>query len=115
MHVTFQVWYMRPEWFIEGNAARRKPDPTNLDKTHVHLLDRTFLGDDGEATLESIYQTMQASVWSPNGEAHDLIKAKRLSHTGMSIGDVVVDSRGVAHVVALFGFEALGAVIKGDA
>lgn len=34
--MKFQVWYMRPEWFRNGILGG-KPDPADLDATHVHL------------------------------------------------------------------------------
>ena len=108
---TFQVWYMRPEWFREG-ICYAKPDPSNLDATHVHLKDvevaQGFV-DAGHA-LEHLFHRMQGEVWSPNGEARGLIRSKGLEHTSMSVGDVVVDPQGRVHLVASFGFETLEAV-----
>jgi hypothetical protein len=53
---------------------------------------------------------MQAESWSPNGEARPLIIQKDLTHTSMSMGDVIVDEAGSVHLVAMFGFEYLGRV-----
>jgi hypothetical protein len=93
---TYSVWYMRPEWFREGICGAY-PDPTDLNKTHVHLLDREA------PDLERLWVGMQGERWSPNGEARGLIKSKGLQHTSMSVGDVAVDGDRV-HVVASMGF-----------
>ncbi len=42
-----------------------------------------------DADLESLFSLFQGENWSPNGEARDLIKSKGLTHTSMSVGDVV--------------------------
>lgn len=39
--------------------------------------------------LDEVYTEMQGENWSPNGEATGLIKALGLSHTSMSIGDII--------------------------
>ena len=112
--MQFQVWYMKPDWFIEGNCARRQPDPTNLEKTHVHLKDVEIA--DGAVyhrnPMERVYHLMQGEVWSPNGEARGLIKAKGLQHTSMSVGDVLVDPAGKVFVVASFGFKEVGVELE---
>jgi hypothetical protein len=103
------VWYMKPEWFREG-ICYAKPDPANLDATHVFLT--TFEAQEGQPVdhaLEDVFQHFQAENWSPNGEARALIQRKALGHTSMSVGDVVVDPQGRAHLVASFGFEPLEA------
>lgn len=100
---TFQIWYATPEFSRNGGAINAR----HLVATHVHLKD--IERDGGLEQLEGIFRDMQGEVWSPNGEARPLIAAKKLSHTSMSIGDVVVVN-GEAHAVASFGFQALGAV-----
>jgi hypothetical protein len=93
---------MKPEFFRDGICGKR-PDPTKLDATHVHLMDLELPG--GEVQLERVFHHMQGEMWSPNGEARPLIEAKGLQHTSMSVGDVVVMPRGAVMVVARFGFE----------
>ena len=39
--------------------------------------------------LEDVYYKMQGEVWSPNGEARELIQSLGLSHTSMNVGDVI--------------------------
>lgn len=64
------------------------------------------------ATLQDVFFAMQADNWSPNGEARDLIASLDLGHTSMSIGDVIVDEAGVAHLVAFVGFKNLGSSLS---
>ncbi len=42
-------------------------------------------------SLDEVYGQMQGEVWSPHGEARGLIKSLHLSHTSLSVGDVVED------------------------
>lgn len=39
--------------------------------------------------LELVYYRMQAEMWSPHGEMREFIKTMGLSHTSMSVGDVI--------------------------
>lgn len=39
--------------------------------------------------LDDVYYRMQGDVWSPNGEMRDFIRILKLSHTSMSVGDVI--------------------------
>jgi hypothetical protein len=88
----YQVWYMKPDWFISGTFGK-KPDPNNISETHVHLKDievefttpKSVIQD-----LEIIWVRMQGEMWSPNGEARPLIEEKGLRHTSMSVGDLIV-------------------------
>jgi hypothetical protein len=62
----------------------------------THAFIRQVEADD----LAEVYRQMQGFVWSPNGEARDLIRAASVSHTSMSVGDVAVDADGRAWVCA---------------
>jgi hypothetical protein len=97
---TYQVWYMRPEWV--AGARGENPDPANLEATHIHLRNVEA------GSLNQVFYEMQSEVWSPNGAARDLIRDKGLVHTSMSVGDVIVDPDGAAHLVGMFGFKNLG-------
>jgi hypothetical protein len=101
--MKYQVWYMRPEFFVDCSRGTRQPDKRNLGATHIHLKDM----DSGEHGLEFVYAQMQAEVWSPNGEARDKIESRGLRHTSMSVGDVIVDEIGNAYVVANVGFKEI--------
>jgi hypothetical protein len=103
--MKYQVWYMKPG-FVHGGLFGKMPDVNNIDATHVHLKDVEANGLDG------VYHQMQSEIWSPKGEARELIQSKRLQHTSMTIGDVIVDDVGNAYVVAGIGFKAIGRIVE---
>jgi len=84
------IWYWKPEisrdammgydWLLKQGL---KPDKGTIEMNYVNL------GSIMESDLNLIYCNMQGEVWSPLGEARELIKSKGLSHTSMSVGDVV--------------------------
>lgn len=94
----FQIWYMQHGYFRDGSMGyefckehNRLPDIKHLTRTHTHLMDK-FVDDkvfEG-ARLDEIYANMQGEVWSPNGEGSRLINEKCLTHTSMSVGDIIV-------------------------
>jgi hypothetical protein len=90
---------MKPSFFrgIVGNS----PDPNDLSATHVHLKD--IEADSWEDALDR----MQADVWSPNGEALDLIQSKGLQHASMTVGDVLMDEAAAIYLVTAIGFSPL--------
>jgi hypothetical protein len=97
--MKYQVWYMTPSFHrgIVGNS----PDPNNLSATHVHLKD--IEADSREDVLDR----MRADIWSPNGEALDLLQSKGLQHITMTIGDVLVDEGDAVYLVTAIGFSRL--------
>ena len=103
--MKFEVWYMRPDWFREGIFGV-EPDPNDLGKTHIHLKDLQVGPDDLDGQLEWVFRHMQGEVWSPNGEARPLIAGKGLTHTSMSVGDVI-RTGGKTYVVKGTGFMEL--------
>ena len=99
-----QIWYWRPELardFLMGPRFIKEHninfDPKNLAKTHI------LLGTIPETDPEDVFHYMQGEVWSPNGEARPIIQGKGLSHTSMSVGDVMVIG-GEVIMVDMFGF-----------
>ena len=97
--MKYQIWYMKPSFFrgIVGTS----PDPNDLSATHVHLKD--IEAD----SREDAFDRMQAGIWSPNGEALDLIQSKELQRTSMTIGDVLVDETDAVYLVTGIGFSRL--------
>jgi len=55
----------------------------------THAFIRTIEAENKDAA----YRQMQGCIWSPNGEARDLIRAAGVSHTSMSVGDVLIDQQ----------------------
>jgi hypothetical protein len=112
--MKYSIWYMKPKWFRHGILGK-KPW-SDLAKTHIHLKDLELpriKGETVEHNLERIFYQMQGEMWSPNGEARELILSKGLQHTSMSVGDAIV-ANGQIWVVAMFGFETIGRWRDGD-
>ncbi len=91
--MKYNVYYIRsimPLWrySIEADVEFR-PGGTHA---FIRQVEADHLGE--------VYRQMQGFVWSPNGEARDLIEAAYVSHTSMSVGDVAVDADGRAWVCA---------------
>ena len=85
-----KIWYYRPDHSRDlGMGAEwcrqhgRLPDPGNLQRTHE------LLGSVLATDPDQIYRLLQGEVWSPAGEARQLIKRLNLTHTSMSVGDII--------------------------
>lgn len=99
-----KIWYVKPKYtrdFIMGGDWAEKrgilpTDESDLKETH------TLLGSIAETDLNKIFVIMQGEVWSPSGEARNVIDKLKLHHTSMSVGDIIqiskrilmIDSRG---------------------
>lgn len=106
--MRFLIYYMKPEFFRDGNMGydwlskqSMVPDPNHLEQTHTYL--RMIKADD----LDHVYRSMQGESWSPNGEARRIISILGLKHTSMSVGDIAVNQDG-AWMVDRVGFQFLG-------
>jgi hypothetical protein len=64
--------------------------------------------------LEEVFQMMQGEVWSPNGEARDLIRGLGLTHTSMSVGDFIEDEDGLCWKVQGCGFKYYDKIPQGQ-
>jgi|AntDeeMinimDraft_6_1070357.scaffolds.fasta_scaffold01303_4 hypothetical protein len=90
---TSTIWYVKRKyvrdfnmgagWVREHNPELVPTNEADLSRTHV------MLGHVGERNLDEIFEMMQGFKWSPNGEANDLIRSKGLTHTSMSVGDII--------------------------
>jgi hypothetical protein len=72
-------------WYAKEHVGQEQFDVTawNIKETHRPLAVV-------EANnIDDVYNRMQGENWSPNGEARELILALGLTHTSMSVGDVV--------------------------
>lgn len=77
-----KIWY-QTLIFWETKKFHPEVKVADLEQTH------TLLGAVAMTDLEEIFYKMQGEVWSPNGEARNLITRLGLVHTSMSVGDVV--------------------------
>ena len=112
---SVEVWYMKDAFATDGfmgyeHLAKTGKLPTlkTLADTHV------ILGRIEERNLEVACAALQGEKWSPQGEANQFIRKSKLSHTSMSVGDVLVryeDRDGkripVAHIADVAGFKEL--------
>ena len=94
----YSVFYRKSPTFLPNE----KLTVANLDQTHLHLKDLEA------QDLEDVFYQMQGEIWSPQGEARELIRSKGLSHTSMSVGDVVYrHSDDVYYQVDFLGFRVV--------
>ena len=115
----YDVWYMKSEQMRDFGMGvdflqEHYPEKVeriflDLNKTHIYLKSHKMSWIDStlEDDLEAIFFTMQAENWSPNGEACELIREKGLTHTSMSVGDIVVVDKNRIFYVDNFGFTEL--------
>ena len=61
---------------------------------------------------EEAFCKMQGEIWSPNGEARDLILGLGLKHTSISVGDVLEDENGELYLIESFGFKKVSELPK---
>lgn len=57
--------------------------------------------------LEDAFMKMQGYVWSPNGEARELIRSLDLHHTSLSVGDVVETKDGSFWFCSSYGWDQI--------
>ena len=81
---------------------REEPTITSLlTGSHKYLF--TIRADD----MNDVFYKMQGHVWSPNGEAQGLIAGLGLTHTSMSINDVIVTRDDGVWIVKDIGFKQI--------
>lgn len=106
---VFEIYYTKDE--DEPQDEIRKLRFGDLDaviKGEYDFYLHTYLKDVYAEDLEDVYMRMQGEVWSPNGEARDLIESKNLGHTSMSVGDIIKDKEtGAYFIVDTMGFSIL--------
>lgn len=71
-------------WYAQNPSFRVNPARPDLAR------DYAMVGKISLTDPEKIFRAMQAEIWSPEGEARDLILGAGLRHTSMSVGDVIV-------------------------
>jgi len=105
--MKYNIWYMKPEftrWGMLGYLYLKNqgklPSPLLPEETHVFV--KTLDVPEGQ-NLDYIFREMQGEVWSPNGEARELIRSKGLDHTSMCIGDMAED-HGVFYMCDITGW-----------
>jgi len=83
-----EIWYARK--FATMEFDRNDPRKTHeLVGTIQGYYDKERQEAPQEELLAHLFSDMQGEIWSPNGEARELIFAAGTDHTSMSIGDIV--------------------------
>jgi hypothetical protein len=99
MHV-FDVYFYR--WPVEYPLFGSVLFSTSFAKDYV------FVKTVRVSCLEAVFEVMQGEYYSPYGEARELIASLGLSHTSMSVGDIIYSySDATFYEVAPIGFTAL--------
>jgi hypothetical protein len=94
--MKYKIFYVKNPTFLEDPGLVVE----DLARTHV------FLCEIEADSLEQAWWAMQGENWSPNGEARELIQARGLCHTSMSVGDVI-QSGGDFYEVSRTGFRKI--------
>ena len=86
---VYQIFYARhPTFHSSGALGSPRLTVAALRSSHVRVCE--VQADN----LDDAWLQMQAKHWSPNGEARPLLERLGLSHTSMSVGDVIQDEDG---------------------
>lgn len=106
-----EIWYTTSEAFRDFNMGSRWLKKKNMMPTKAlfstaEVETHNLLGSIKETNLDRIYHLMQGEIWSPHGEARNLIRKMGLKHTSMSVGDVI-GLKGVYYMVDNVGFVKL--------
>jgi hypothetical protein len=102
-----EVWYSKGDSFREMSGGpkylakvNKLPTADALSETHSKI------GSINTVDLDEVFFLMQGEIWSPNGEARNVIGDSEARHTSMSVGDII-KLNGVIHMVANDGFVVL--------
>lgn len=82
---SYKVYYAIKPNIFGSILVPLTPLISSLDETHQFV--KRIEAED----LDCVFHDMQGEIWSPKGEARDLIKSLGLNHTSMNIGDVIFD------------------------
>merc|ERR550532_2300051 len=118
------IWYFTLEFLQQLWPSFLQPDGSGIKVWERALLERSYTiqqthvevgqvqcnaGKGGKQRvqwLKSLFAAMQASKWTPDGEARTFLIKRRPSHASMSIGDAV-QIGGELYVAGLVGFVAV--------
>jgi hypothetical protein len=92
----FEVWYARKPTF------NQKDVPLTLGKIMSKYVK---VAEVYMTHMEDVFYKMQGEWWSPYGEAREYIRRVGLTHTSMSVGDLIRDSQGNWFITADVGFK----------
>lgn len=100
IHTRVIVWYQTRETFRLVSGIGIKDTIKSKENNFAPIMGDThkavchFYQKGSNVNLDKVFTWLQAENWSPNGEARELIQQLGLSHTSMSVGDIIqVDER----------------------
>ena len=106
---TYQIFYARrPTFRAGGDCGTPRITLATLRSSHAYLCEVEA------SSLDDAWRQMQGENWSPNGEARPLLERLGLSHTSMSIGDVIRDEDGTYWECLDRGWRPIVEDIQGD-
>ena len=106
----YHVYYARrPTFHPSGELGTARLTAAALPSSHAWLFEIEAGG------LDDAFRRMQGENWSPNGEARELLRALGLTHTSMSVGDVLRDEGGGCWECLDQGWRPLAADAQGEA
>ena len=79
-NADYIVWYKKQPTFAENDV------PNSAHELHENYV---RLAKVRAVNLDQIFEVMQGENWSPKGEAKEIISGLGLSHTSMSVGDII--------------------------
>ena len=85
-----EVWYWKEDFARDAMMGAawlakqgRMPKPENIKDNYV------LIGKIAETNPDKVFMKMQGEMWSPRGQARNMIRASGTGHTSMSVGDIV--------------------------
>jgi hypothetical protein len=106
---AYQIFYARcPTFHASGSFGTPRLTVISLGSSHTRLCE--VKAD----SLDDAWRKMQAEYWSPNGEAQPLLERLCLSHTSMSVGDVIRDENGTYWECLDLGWRLIKDDLQGD-
>jgi len=101
---TYKIYYQTQDTFLESMSSFGVSHITLKDINETHI----YLKDIEANDLREVFRNMQGEIWSPNGEATEMLTSKKIHHTSMSVGDIIYDIEAETYyVVAPAGFTLL--------
>lgn len=85
-----EIWYWKEDFARDammGAAFMAKqgvlPTPETVPDNYV------LIGKMRETNPDKIFHMMQGEIWSPEGQANNMIRSSGTGHTSMSVGDII--------------------------
>jgi len=85
-----EIWYWKEDFARDammGAAFMKKqgvlPTPETVPDNYV------LIGKVAETNPDKIFHMMQGEIWSPEGQARNMIRQSGTGHTSMSVGDII--------------------------